>query len=91
MEKNIMFQSGDIGHENICIFAKLRNSNFYFYPQSDDTIEFEDIEELLQFEIEVFKEDEEARRNLANRIIRLKELLVIKFNNANGTKLKTIL
>ena len=50
-EKVIMFQNGDEGYENICIFAKFRDLKFYY----------------------------------------LEDLLIMKFNNATGKKLRTIL
>ncbi|MBQ8999793.1 MAG: hypothetical protein IJ086_14050 [Clostridium sp.] len=90
-EKIIMFQNGDEGKENICIFAKMRNLKFYFFSEGDEGTEFENINDFLNHELDMFQEDSEARRNLARRIERLEDLLVIKFNNATGKKLRTIL
>lgn len=90
-EKVIMFQNGDEGKESICIFAKMRDLKFYYFSEGDESTEYEDINELLNNELDVFQEDLEARRNLARRIERLEDLLVIKFNNATGKKLRTIL
>lgn len=90
-EKIIMFQSGDEGHENISIFAKMRNDRFYFYSQADEGTEYENINDFLEYELEIFEEDKQAKRNLANRIVRLEDLLVMKFNKAPGNKLRTIL
>ena len=91
MEKIIMFQSGDEGHQDISIFAKFRENKFYFYSLGDEETEYNNINDFLEHELDMFKEDGEARRNLARRIERLEDLLVIKFNNAEGNKLRTIL
>ena len=91
MEKIIMFQSGDEGYQDISIFAKFRENKFYFYSPADESIEYDNINDFLENELEIFKEDSEAKRNLGRRIERLEDLLVIKFNNAKGNKLRTIL
>ena len=91
MEKIIMFQSGDEGHQDISIFAKFRENKFYFYSLADESTEYENINNFLEYELDMFQEDREARINLARRIERLEDLLIIKFNNAEGTKLRTIL
>ena len=91
MEKIIMFQSGDEGHQDINIFAKFRENKFYFYSLGDESVEYDNINDFLEYELDMYEEDKQARRNLARRIERLEDLLVIKFNNAEGNKLRTIL
>ena len=46
---------------------------------------------MLEHQLDMFEEDSQARKNLARRIIRLEDLLIIKFNNATGKKLRTML
>lgn len=90
-EKIIMFQNGDEGHENICIFAKFRDLKFYYFVEGEEDTEYEDINEMLEHQLDMFEEDSQARKNLARRIIRLEDLLIMKFNNATGKKLRTML
>ena len=90
-EKIIMFQNGDEGYENICIVAKFRDLKFYYFVEGEEDTEYEDINEMLEHQLDMFEEDSQARKNLARRIIRLEDLLIMKFNNATGKKLRTML
>ena len=90
-EKIIMFQNGDEGQENICIFSKFRDLKFYYFVEGEEATEYEDINEMLEHQLDMFEEDSQARKNLARRIIRLEDLLIMKFNNATGKKLRTML
>ena len=47
MEKIIMFQSGDEGHQDISIFAKFRENKFYFYSLGDEETEYNNINDFL--------------------------------------------